>query len=80
MTRKRNAQIKDPTIIKLNDELRKNTEALKLSTAAKKEGDTSVVAANHRGGDRYEYTMPPPVVLKGSSSGTGQSALYGNPF
>jgi len=81
MARKRNAQIKDPTIIKLNDELRDNTEQLKILNDAKNgdKGDVSVVTANSRGGDRYEYTMPPAVPLK-LSSGNGQNTVYDSHF
>jgi hypothetical protein len=73
----RKEQIKDPTIIKLNDELRNNTEELKKMNDAKKsgKGDTIIAGNSSKGGDRVSLTVPvvPPLVI---GPVTGQNAMY----
>ena len=83
MARKRNAQIKDPTIIKLNDELRDNTEQLKILNDAKnadKGGGTAIIAPNQQKQIINNLSTPMAAPLVMGTAGKGQSAMYGNPF
>jgi hypothetical protein len=63
----RRGQIKDPTIIKLNDELRRNTEELKKMNDAKNggKGDTTVMNSSVVGGNTNSVTIPPQVPMYG---------------